>query len=129
MPVGKAYGRSPDGSSALRLLAESTPGTTNAGALPSDIVLNEIMYSPISGDNDDQFVELFNRGACVRLTWAGGSLLQESRSLFRRACPSRPRLPGRREERRPAPDPLSRTYAGRCVLGDFQGSLSGKANA
>ena len=39
-----------------------TPGTTNSGLLRRSIVINEIMYDPISGNSDDQYVELYNRG-------------------------------------------------------------------
>ncbi|PYI83082.1 MAG: hypothetical protein DME26_15770, partial [Verrucomicrobia bacterium] len=40
-----------------------TPGTNNAAIRVSDVVINEIMYHPISEDADDEFVELHNRSA------------------------------------------------------------------
>src|SRR5207245_731255 len=43
-------------------LAAKTPGTNNAPIRISDIVINEIMYSPVSLNDDDQYVELYNRG-------------------------------------------------------------------
>ncbi len=43
-------------------LSTPTPGTANSGRLRRDIVINEIMYNPISGDDDDEYVELHNRG-------------------------------------------------------------------
>jgi hypothetical protein len=60
---GVAYGRFPDGAPAFQELSAQTPGTTNAPPLRRDIVINEILYNPISGSNRDEFVELFNRGA------------------------------------------------------------------
>ncbi|MBI1840620.1 MAG: lamin tail domain-containing protein, partial [Verrucomicrobia bacterium] len=60
---GVSQGRTPDGSPALSELATPTPATANAARLMRDVVINEIMYAPISGDNDDEFVELYNRGA------------------------------------------------------------------
>ncbi|HWN95462.1 MAG TPA: lamin tail domain-containing protein, partial [Methylomirabilota bacterium] len=55
-------GRHPDGAEDVQELAALTPGTTNAPPLRHDIVINEIMYNPISGDDDDEFIELYNRG-------------------------------------------------------------------
>jgi len=60
---GVSMGRYPDGSPALRRLSAITAGAANAPALVSPIVINEIMYNPISGDGNDEFVELYNRGA------------------------------------------------------------------
>jgi hypothetical protein len=44
-------------------LSTPTPGAVNATPLHRDIVINEIMYNPISGNDDDEYVELYNRGA------------------------------------------------------------------
>ncbi len=57
-----SFGRTPDGSERLRALAQPTPGRTNSTAWQSDIIINEIMYAPISLDDDDQYIELYNRG-------------------------------------------------------------------
>jgi hypothetical protein len=58
-----SYGRSPDGSILWSELTNHTPGTTNAPPLARNIVINEIMYRPISGSSDDEYVELYNRGS------------------------------------------------------------------
>ncbi len=58
-----ASGRSPDGSDSIRRLSAPTAGQPNAAWRVEDIVINELMYAPISGDSDDEFIELFNRGA------------------------------------------------------------------
>src|SRR6185503_17773248 len=57
-----SFGRFPDGAPGFRELAASTAGTANAPPLVRDIVINEIMYHPISEKGDDEFVELFNQG-------------------------------------------------------------------
>ncbi len=59
---GVSMGRYPDGAPGFHRLAAPTPGTNNTRLLISDIVINEIMYDPVSGENDDQFVELYNHG-------------------------------------------------------------------
>lgn len=59
---GVATGRYPDGGDQFYRLAGKTPGATNAPILVSDIVINELMYDPISGDDNDQYIELYNRG-------------------------------------------------------------------
>jgi hypothetical protein len=58
---GVSYGRFPDGADWSRLAA-MTFGTNNAPPLVSDVGFNEIMYHPISNEDDDQYVELFNHG-------------------------------------------------------------------
>ncbi len=57
---GIAVGRYPDGAPELRRLGWPTPGAENESVRPSEIVINEIMYNPISGQNADEFVELHN---------------------------------------------------------------------
>jgi hypothetical protein len=56
-------GRHPDGAPFWSELAAPTPGALNAGPLRHEMVINEIMCHPISGANDDQYIELYNRGA------------------------------------------------------------------
>jgi hypothetical protein len=58
---GISFGRVPDGAPRFQTLTQATPGLANSSAFLSDIVINEIMYSPISLDDDDQYLELYNR--------------------------------------------------------------------
>lgn len=58
---GVSMGRYPDGAPTFRALAFKTLGTNNSPGLSQPIVINEIMYDPISGLDDDQYVELYNR--------------------------------------------------------------------
>jgi hypothetical protein len=55
-------GRFPDGAPSFRRLLAPTPGTNNASPKPADVVINEIMYDPISGDSADEYIELLNPG-------------------------------------------------------------------
>jgi regulation of enolase protein 1 (concanavalin A-like superfamily) len=59
---GVSYGRWPDGASAFYALAARTPGAANSPISISDIVINELMYDPLSGNDNDQFIELYNQG-------------------------------------------------------------------
>jgi hypothetical protein len=59
---GVSTGRSPDGAAHFRELDSPTPGALNSGPLRRDIVINEIMYNPISGNDEDEFIELHNLG-------------------------------------------------------------------
>ena len=43
-------------------MAARTPGAPNGAIRMNDIVINELMYDPISGSDDDQFIELYNKG-------------------------------------------------------------------
>jgi hypothetical protein len=58
---GIGWGRFPNGSDWTRLRS-LTFGTNNAIPLISPVGFNEIMYHPISGNDDEQYVELFNHG-------------------------------------------------------------------
>jgi hypothetical protein len=61
-------GRYPDGSAEFHPLTTRTAGSANTRFRVSDVVINEIMYNPISGDSADEFVEIYNwSGAQVNL--------------------------------------------------------------
>lgn len=60
---GVATGRYPDGADQFYRLTAKTPSLPNAPVRVSDVILNELMYHPISENDDDQYVELYNRGA------------------------------------------------------------------
>ena len=59
---GVSYGRWPDGANDFYAFTTRTPGTNNSAILIGDIVINELMYNPISGNDDDQYIELYNQG-------------------------------------------------------------------
>ena len=61
--AGVSSGRFPDGAPDLYPLTRRTPGAPNSGAAVSSVVINEIMYAPISGDSADEYVELYNRSS------------------------------------------------------------------
>jgi hypothetical protein len=58
---GVSVGRWPDGAAEFYRLSTLTPGAPNGSIRQSDIVINELMYNPISGNDDDQYIELYNR--------------------------------------------------------------------
>ncbi len=58
---GVSYGRWPDGANDFYALKANTPGTNNGAVLIGDIAINELMYDPISGNDDDQYIELYNQ--------------------------------------------------------------------
>ncbi|PYK96206.1 MAG: hypothetical protein DME19_20485 [Verrucomicrobia bacterium] len=55
-------GRYPDGADEFHRLNTRTPGAPNSDIRTHDVVINEIMYAPMSGNSDDQYVELYNQG-------------------------------------------------------------------
>lgn len=52
----------PNGTYGTRPLAVPTPGYANTALYDRDIVMNEIMYHPISEDSNDEYLELYNKG-------------------------------------------------------------------
>ena len=60
---GVSSGRYPDGAPTFRRLANPTPGAANGPFRQEPLVINEVLYNPISQDSDDEFVELYNRSA------------------------------------------------------------------
>src|SRR5439155_7238185 len=60
--TGVSMGRTPDGAPGLQNLASQTPGAANSGPSAAQIVINEIMFKPISGNPNDTFIELYNPG-------------------------------------------------------------------
>ncbi len=59
---GVSFGRWPDGANDFYALTSRTPGTNNSSILIGNVVINELMYKPISGNDDDQYIELYNQG-------------------------------------------------------------------
>ena len=59
---GVSYGRWPDGANDFYAFTTNTPGTNNSAIWIGDIVINELMYDPISGNDADQYIELYNQG-------------------------------------------------------------------
>ncbi len=57
---GVTMGRYPDGGADFHELTSSTPGAANTALWIRPVVINEIMFNPISGDDNDQYVELHN---------------------------------------------------------------------
>ena len=62
---GVSYGRWPDGANDFYPLQSLTAGTNNSAILIGNVAINELMYDPISGNDDDQYIELFNQGSNV----------------------------------------------------------------
>lgn len=60
---GVSSGRYPDGTPEWRRLSRVTLAGENAPFRVADVVIHEIMYNPISGEDDDEFVEIHNRSA------------------------------------------------------------------
>jgi hypothetical protein len=59
---GISAGRFPDGAPGFQEMSAQTAGTNNAPPLTRNIVINEIMFNPISRTNRDEYVEFYNRG-------------------------------------------------------------------
>lgn len=60
---GLSHGRLPEGSSQWGATESPTPGAANARAHRSEIVFSEIHFEPLSGDEDEEYLELHNRAS------------------------------------------------------------------
>jgi hypothetical protein len=78
---GVSFGRWPDGAADFYPLAARTSGTNNSAIWIGDIVINELMYAPINGNDDDQYVELYNKGP-TQSAWPAGNSLPAFRLSF-----------------------------------------------
>ncbi len=58
---GVSEGRYPDGAPGFQSLSSVTEGTANTAPKLWPVVINEIMYHPISDSDNDEYVELYNR--------------------------------------------------------------------
>jgi len=56
----RSLGRHPNGSGTFRTLETATPSATNSWLYIAPVVINEIMYDPISQDSRDEYIELHN---------------------------------------------------------------------
>ena len=61
--TGLSSGRYPDGAPEFGLLSARTPGAANQPERVHDLVINEIMYNPVSRQDDDEYVEIYNCGS------------------------------------------------------------------
>ncbi len=57
-----SYGRYPDGADDWYFMPAPSPDGSNSVQLENSIVINEIMYHPITEDDSDEYIELYNRG-------------------------------------------------------------------
>ena len=55
-------GRFPDGGPLTYGLRNGTRGGPNSPPMRYPVVISEIMYNPISGNADDEYIEIYNRG-------------------------------------------------------------------
>ncbi len=122
--AGKPRGRFPDGSQDIAMLEVPTPGAANRIPVIRDLVINEIMYHPISGDEKDTFIELYNRGGNeislqgYRLSRAVSYSFEKKESI----------KPGGYLVVAKDPAELSRKYrlSSNMVSGPFRGNLSSR---
>ena len=61
-PTGCRLAAGPTGRTIFMRLRRARPAPTTARSSIGDIVINELMYKPISGNDDDQYIELYNKG-------------------------------------------------------------------
>ncbi len=83
-----SMGRYPDGAGDFHPLAARSPAAPNGPILVRDIVINEIMYKPISGNADNQYVELYNKGTNT-VNLAGWRFISGINYKFPTGCDSK----------------------------------------
>ena len=60
---GVSYGRHPDGGPAFQPFVQTTEAAPNGRVVSGPIIINEIMYHPISENSDDEYLELRNESS------------------------------------------------------------------
>ncbi|HEY3863429.1 MAG TPA: lamin tail domain-containing protein, partial [Verrucomicrobiae bacterium] len=60
---GVSLGRWPNGANDFYPMAAPTPGAANSAIQIGAVAINELMYDPISGNDDDQYIELYNQSS------------------------------------------------------------------
>ncbi|MBU6401787.1 MAG: lamin tail domain-containing protein, partial [Verrucomicrobia bacterium] len=120
-----SIGRFPDGAADFYPLANPSPGTGNGTLLIRPVVINEIMYAPISGEADDEYIELYNQGASA-VNLGGWQFVSGVAFTF----PTNTMLPanGYLVVARNVTNLIARypNLNPTNAVGDFQGTLSGK---
>ncbi|MGI8605388.1 MAG: lamin tail domain-containing protein [Verrucomicrobiales bacterium] len=118
-----SLGRANDREGPFQPLAISTPGGANSGPWTPDVLISEIFFDPISGDDQDEWIELYNPGASsvdvsgwkftdgVSFTIPAGTSIQAGARLVVAKDAARTRA------NHPALDPA-------LVVGDYSGALS-----
>ena len=93
---GVTSGRYPDGAPNFQGLSAMTQNAANAAPLVRPLVINEIMYHPISESNNDEYIEIYNRSANaislanwrlqdgIQFSFPRATLLSAPRGLHRR---------------------------------------------
>lgn len=76
-----SYGRYPDGADDWYFMPSPSRDGPNFVFIEDSIVINEIMYHPITEDDRDEYIELYNRGAGA-VSLAGWSLSKAVRYDF-----------------------------------------------
>jgi len=122
---GISRGRFPDGTDEAYALTAPTPGSANGRPQPAPVVINELFHSPLSGDDDLQFLELHNPGASG-ISLAGWRLEDGIRFVFPAGAflPAGGYLVVARDAGRLRAARAELT-SGNC-LGNFSGRLSGR---
>jgi hypothetical protein len=117
-------GRFPDGSADWAFLDAPTPSKPNQARIARDVVINEILYHSISGSEDDEFVELHNKGK-EPATLSGYRLRGAVQFDFPQGTVI---APGGFVVAAKNPKSLAAKYglAAAGVLGPYEGSLSGR---
>lgn len=122
--TGVSVGRSPDGADIVRALSVPTPGAANALWKRGDIVINELMYNPLSGEDGDEFVELFNRGT-NRVSLAGWRFIDGIDYAFPAGAAIEPGGFAVVARNRAQLLNINPDLSPAAVFGDFAGGLSG----
>jgi hypothetical protein len=124
-PADVPTGRFPDGTDGFVMLSSLTPGLPNSAPRASDVVINEILYNPLSNDDNDQFVEIYNKGS-LSMDLSGWAFTTGIRFVFPKGAilPANSYAVVARDAAR-----ILTNYPGlkpSLVFGNFDGSLSGR---